>query len=47
MMVLKTISVTVTYGELRALLEGQGKEALVAFLPEMAKEDSSVASRLW
>ena len=43
---LKTMSVTMTYGELRTLLEGQGKEALVAFLPEMAKEDSSVASRL-
>ena len=43
---LKTISVTMTSGELRALLEGQGKEALVAFLLEMAKEDPSVASRL-
>jgi hypothetical protein len=43
---LKMMSVTMTYGELRTLLEDQGKEALVAFLLEMAKDDSSVASHL-
>jgi hypothetical protein len=43
---LKTMSVTMTYGELRTPLEGHGKEALVAFLLEMAKDDPSVASHL-